>query len=102
MVGTSACLTDEVLLDLINQIPCEPASSQPSTQPPRAETGPSPGEKVKYRCGVCRKFGHTRSNCDSTLVALYRRAPYEPHGLARRKNAKAATTIKTTTAAKKA
>nr|XP_027063597.1 uncharacterized protein LOC113689973 [Coffea arabica] len=49
--GTSACLTD--------QIPRQPARSQPSTQPPRTETGPSP----------------------------------------RHKNAKAATTTKTTTAA---
>nr|XP_027108905.1 uncharacterized protein LOC113728740 [Coffea arabica] len=57
-----------------------PSSSQPQQQTPNT-VNPG-GKKIKYRCGVCRRFGHTRSSCDSTLASLYRRYPWEPPGLA--------------------
>ncbi|XP_027067651.1 uncharacterized protein [Coffea arabica] len=48
-------------------------------------SGLETGKKVKYRCGVCRRFGHTRNSCDSILASLYKRHLWEPPGLARPK-----------------
>nr|XP_027079981.1 uncharacterized protein LOC113702981 isoform X2 [Coffea arabica] len=84
--GLETDTNDQVLFDLISQIPDQPTTSQPPTSTLTTKNATSPGKKVKYRCGVCRRFGHTRSSCDSTLASLYKRHPWEPPGLARPKN----------------